>query len=264
MAEPMRKGDVVRRTLLVEAGVTGAALLAARRRRSAGLAIAGAGAIAAWGAFSRNSRVFGQVVQRGSGDRPQVALTFDDGPGPSTAAILDALATARARATFFVLGRQAERYPNQLRRIVDEGHELASHGYDHGILVFRDSDAVVEQLRRTEEAVAAAVGDGVISRMFRAPHGFRGPTTTRAAQRAGYTTVGWTTGVYDSEQPEASVISDRVTAALAPGAIILLHDADGWDPGAPRDRTAEALPAICAHARQRGLEPVTLGALLAA
>ncbi len=262
MAEPMRKGDAVRRALLVEAGVTGAALLAGRRRRTAGLAVAGVGAVAAWGAFRRNSRVFGDVIHHGPLERAQIALTFDDGPGPSTGAILDALDECRARATFFVLGRQAERHPEQLQRMVDGGHEIASHGFDHGILVFQDADHVVDQLRRTEEAIARAVGSSYPSRLFRAPHGFRGPITTRAARHAGYRTVGWTTGVFDSAQPPAEVIAQRVTAALSPGAIILLHDADGWSPDASRQFTADALPAICSAARQRGLEPVTLGALL--
>lgn len=264
MAEPMRKSEVVKRAVAVEAGLATTALLLARKRRLLGAALAGAGAVAARGAFARNSRIFGEVVDRGSTETPRVAITFDDGPGPSTPAILDALAASTTRATFFVLGRQAEQHPDLIRRIVDEGHEIGCHGYDHGILVFRDNEHVADQIRRCEQAVEAAAGLDAMSRLFRAPHGFRGPLTSRAAARLGYRTVGWTTGVFDSAQPGADVIADRVCAALAPGAIILLHDADGWDPTASREQTAGALPRICRVAREQGLEPTTLGAVLAA
>ncbi len=260
----MKKPDVVKRVVLVEAGLTTAALAIGRRKRLVGAALIGAGALAARGAFARNSPIFGSVIDRGRADHARVALTFDDGPGPSTPAILDALAAARTRATFFVLGRQVEQYPEIVARMVDDGHEVACHGYDHGILVFRDAAHVEDQIRRCEAAVSAAAGPDAMTRMFRAPHGFRGPLTTRAVGRLGYRTIGWTAGVFDSAQPGAEVIADRVCTALSPGAIILLHDADGWNPDASRHQTAEALPRICATARARGLEPTTLGSVLAA
>jgi peptidoglycan/xylan/chitin deacetylase (PgdA/CDA1 family) len=263
MAEPMRKGETVRRALLLEAGVATAAALAARRSPPAGLLLAAAGAAAAWGAFARNSPVYGRVLHRGPRGSDRIALTFDDGPGPSTPAVLDALREANARATFFVLGRQAEEHPDLVRRIVGDGHEIASHGYDHGILVFRGRAHVADQLNRTERAVADAAGPASLSRLFRAPHGFRGPATALAATQAGYRVAGWTAGVFDSDQPGADVIARRVARDLMPGAIILLHDADGWRPEASRAQTAEAIPAICSAARERGLEPVTLSEMVA-
>ncbi len=262
MTEPMRKSQTVRRAVAFETGIAAAALITARRNRGAALAIAGIGLVAARGAFGRNSPVFGRVINRGPATVPRIALTFDDGPGPSTPAVLDALRTAGARATFFVLGRQVEAHPDLVERIATEGHEIASHGYDHGILVFRDPQHVREQLERTERAVEAIVGPHAMSRLFRAPHGFRGPLTSRAAAQAGYRTVGWTTGVFDSAQPGADVIAERVIRALEPGAVILLHDADGWDPDASRSQTAAAVPDICARARAMGLEPSPLSAVI--
>ncbi len=247
---------------MLEAGVAATAVLAARRNRTLAIALAGAGIIAARATFGRNSPLYGRVITHGSRDHDRFALTFDDGPGPSTPAILDALKSARARATFFVLGRQVEEHPDLVARIVEEGHQLASHGYDHGILVFRGPDHVHEQLLRTESAVDAAVGGDALTHFFRAPHGFRGPTTSRAAARLGYRTVGWGTGVFDSAQPGADVIADRVAHAIRPGQIILLHDADGWDPSASRRQTADAVPEICSRARALGLEPATLAAVI--
>ncbi|HSI31857.1 MAG TPA: polysaccharide deacetylase family protein, partial [Miltoncostaeaceae bacterium] len=192
------------------------------------------------------------------------ALTFDDGPGPTTPAVLDALAEAGAPATFFVLGRQAERHPELVRRIVADGHQLASHGYDHGVLIFRGAGHVEAQLRRAERAAEDAAGAGAMSRVFRAPHGFRGPATALGARRAGYRMAAWTCGVFDTAEPGPAAIARRTTRALDPGAIILLHDADGWAPERPRQQTADALPEICRAARLRGLELVTLDELVAA
>lgn len=236
-----------------------AARLARRRPVAAGLLVA-VGATAARAAFGRNHPAFGLVFSEGPGSDDRVALTFDDGPGPSTPRILDALAEAGAKATFFVLGRQAERHPDLVRRIVAEGHQLASHGYDHGILIFRGPRHLRDQLARTERAISAAGVNGP-SRWFRAPHGFRGPLTAPTLRRAGYRMAGWSDGVFDSADPGADAIAARAKRALRPGAVILLHDADGWDPSRVRDQTADALPRILSAARARGLAAVTLAEL---
>lgn len=264
MGEPMRKAQAVRRTVTLEAGIVGAAALLAPRRPVLAGGLVAAGAAFAYGAFARNSRLLGPALARGETASARAALTFDDGPGPATPAVLAALRAAGARATFFVLGRQAERHPDLVRAIAADGHELASHGYDHGILVYRGPGHVAEQLKRTEEAVRAALGHDGLTRLLRTPHGFRGLATWPAARAAGYRLVGWTSGVFDSAEPGAGTIADRVRRALRPGAIILLHDADGWDPARSRAQTAAAVPAICAAARERGLELVTVSELAAA
>src|SRR3954470_21109422 len=94
----------------------------------------GAGAVviggAAHGAFHRNSFLFGAPITRVPGRDKAVALTFDDGPNPvATPLILDALAARRVRATFFILGRHAEQWPDLVRRVADEGHTVGNHGY---------------------------------------------------------------------------------------------------------------------------------------
>jgi peptidoglycan/xylan/chitin deacetylase (PgdA/CDA1 family) len=263
MTPPMRKGQAVHRAAWVGVGVAVAAAGLARRRPAAAAAALAGAALAGVAAFRPGSRAFGRAITRGPRDRPRAALTFDDGPGPSTAAVLDALAEAGARATFFVLGRQAERHPELVRRIVADGHQLASHGYDHGILIFRGAGHVEAQLRRAERAAEAAAGAGAMSRVFRAPHGFRGPATALGARRAGYRIAAWSRGVFDSAEPGPAAIARRTARALEPGAIILLHDADGWAPGRPRQQTADALPEICRAARARGIELVTLDELVA-
>jgi len=262
MTQPMRKGQAVHRVVWTGVGVAlCAAILIRRRPATAAILVAGA-TVAGVAAFMPRNPALGRALWRGPADRPRAALTFDDGPGPSTPDVLDALAQEGVRATFFVLGRQVERHPDIVRRIVAEGHELANHGYDHGILIFRGADHVADQLARTERAVTAAAGPDAMSRLFRAPHGFRGPATALAARRAGYRMAAWTRGVFDSAEPGAATIARRAATALEPGTILLLHDADGWAPGRPRHQTAEALADICRGARERDLELVTLSELV--
>jgi peptidoglycan-N-acetylglucosamine deacetylase len=239
----------------VGAAVVAAALAAGGRRVAAAGVVAGAGALGV-GAFLPGSPVFGPAVSHGPDAGMTAALTFDDGPGPSTAALLDALGAEDVRATFFVLGRQAHAYPEVIARMAAEGHQIASHGYDHGILIFRGPGHVDRQLESTERAVREAVGHDVLTPWFRAPHGFRGPVTWAAARRRGYRMAAWSTGVWDTAEPGTDVIVSRAARALAPGAVILLHDADGWDAGRARPQTVDAIPGICAAARDRGLRLV--------
>lgn len=263
MTEPMTKSRTIRSVVAVESALLAVAATAHRRHPIAASALVVGAALGAWAAFRPGSPLLGPVTSRGPRDVPRAALTFDDGPGPSTPAILDALADEGVTATFFVLGRQARRHPDMVRRMRDEGHQVACHGYDHGILVMRGPGYVRDQIRRTEDAVADAAGPGVLTHMFRAPHGFRGPATWAAVRSAGYRMMGWTKGVFDSANPGPDVVAERSAAALAPGCILLLHDADGWAPDALRAHTAAAIPDICAAARGKGLELVTLGELVA-
>ena len=199
--------------------------------------VAAAAVLAGAAAFSPRSRAMGRTLSRGPADRPRAALTFDDGPGPSTPDLLDALAREDVRGTFFVLGRQAERHPEVVRRIAAEGHQIANHGYDHGILIFRGPGHVADQIARTQRAVERAAGEGAMSPLFRAPHGFRGPATALASPPCGLPVAAWTRGVFDSAEPGAAAIARRAPGALEPGSILLLHDADGWAPERPRQQT---------------------------
>lgn len=257
----MRKRQAVQGTAVIGLVVAaGAARMARHRPLAAATLVAGAAALGV-SAYTPSSPLLGPSLRRGPRDGRRVAITFDDGPGPSTPAILDHLGEAGVRATFFVLGREVARYAATVRRISDEGHQLASHGWDHGILIFRGPRHVAGQLRRTEQAVAAVAGEGAMTRLFRAPHGFRGPATALGARAAGYRMAAWTHGVFDSAEPGAAVIARRAERALAPGTVLLLHDADGWSPGRARPQTVAALPEILRSAHARGLDPVRMDEL---
>jgi peptidoglycan/xylan/chitin deacetylase (PgdA/CDA1 family)/uncharacterized membrane protein YbhN (UPF0104 family) len=211
------------------------------------------------GCFSANAPLFGRVVDGAGVHEPVVAITFDDGPSPDTTPrVLDALRAADAHATFFILGRHAEQHPEIVQRIAREGHEIANHTYGHGILVFASQRDITRELLRTHRLLLESGTRP--PRLFRAPHGFRNPYVVRVARRLGYRVVGWTKGVFDTARPGADVIAERSRKALRPGAILLLHDADGKGDG-DRSQTADALPQILRDVEEAGLRTVTVSEL---
>jgi peptidoglycan-N-acetylglucosamine deacetylase len=215
----------------------------------------GAGAIllggAAHGAFHRNSPIFGRPITRLRARDRAVALTFDDGPNPdATPAILDALAARGAKATFFILGRHAERWPDLVARVAREGHSIGNHGYYHRKLHFKSPAYVRDDLRLGTEQIEAATGRR--PGLFRAPHGFRSPWVTPIARSLGQRTVGWSLGVWDSDRPGVDAIAERTIGGARAGSILLLHDGDGYDPGGDRMQTARAVPIIVDRLLEQG------------
>ena len=209
------------------------------------------------GAFHRNSPLFGRALSRIESKRKVVALTFDDGPNPeATPLILDVLAEKGVRATFFVLGSHAERWPDLVRRIAHEGHQLGNHGYFHRKLQFRSPFYVARDIRLGIRAIRRAGGPA--PRFFRAPHGFRSPWTTPIASSYGERTVGWSLGVWDSDRPGVDEIVRRTLEGVRPGSIVLLHDGDGYNPDGDRLQTAAALPEIIDELKKQGYEFATL------
>jgi len=225
-----------------------------------GLAAAGivAAGLAAHGTWHRNSRVFGPVLHRLPTGSNAVSITFDDGPNPdATPRILDTLRDEGVHATFFVLGRHADQWPELVRRMADEGHQLGNHGYWHRKLHRRSPAYVRDDLTRGTSAIERASG-GMRPKLFRAPHGFRNPWVTPIAASLGQRTIGWSLGVWDSARPGASEITRRALGGLDAGSILLLHDGDGYDSNGDRTQTAEALPMIIRGLRERGLHFSTL------
>jgi len=214
------------------------------------LVCAGLG-IGAYGAFHRNSSLFGPVLSHlPNGDR-RLALTFDDGPNPvATPRILDVLARFGIPATFFILGRHARRWPDLVQRVSDAGHLIGNHGFAHQRLHLAGPARAWRDVSDGTSAIVDACG--VTPRHFRAPHGFRSPFVSRAARRLHQRTVGWTFGVWDSERPGADEIVRRTLVETRPGSIVLLHDGDGYDPLGDRLQTAEALEQLIPTLRDRG------------
>src|SRR2546428_401439 len=216
----------------------------------------------AYATYEPNSPLFGRSIGRGPRAGRVAYLTSDDGPNAAaTEAILDTLAADRVPAAFFMVGEHVRRFPTIARRVAAAGHEVGNHTLRHRKLHFFGPGRIREELDEAHRLIAAATG--CVPTTFRAPHGYRNPFVTRAARRLGYTVFGWTFGVWDSDPGvSAEEIRARVRRKLRPGAIILLHDGDGYDPGGDRRRTAAALPGIIADARTAGCTFRPLGGLV--
>jgi peptidoglycan/xylan/chitin deacetylase (PgdA/CDA1 family) len=214
----------------------------------AGVAVIGG---AVHGAFHRNSPIFGRPITHVPARGRTVALTFDDGPNPdATPLVLDALKARNVKATFFILGRHAERWPDLVKRVADEGHSIGNHGYYHRKLHFKSPAYVRRDLELGTKAIEAA--SGAHPRLFRAPHGFRAPWVTAIANSLGQRTVGWSLGVWDSDRPGVDVIAERTVTGAKPGSILLLHDGDGYDATGDRLQTARAVPLIVDRLLEQG------------
>lgn len=212
---------------------------------------------AAYGTYYRNNSLFGRTIGRLATAERCVALTFDDGPNPAaTPLILDTLARTQVSATFFILGRHAERWPALVERAAREGHELGNHGWHHRKLHVHGPAYIRRDLTMGTTAIEAACG--VRPQVFRAPHGFRNPWVTPIARSLGQTTIGWSLGVWDSAKPGVEAIARRTIDGARHGSILLLHDGDGYDPAGDRMQTALALPLIIAGLRERGFHFRTL------
>lgn len=213
----------------------------------------------AHGAFHRNSPVFGPVLGHLPTGGREVALTFDDGPNPdATPRILDTLAEYGVRATFFVLGAHAERWPELVQRVASEGHQIGNHGYFHRKLHLKSPFYVKRDLGLGKRAIERACAE--TPRFFRAPHGFRSPWVSTIARHMGEQTIGWSLGVWDSDRPGVRAIVDRTIEGTKAGSIILLHDGDGYNANGDRMQTAAALARIITGLRERGYTFVTLPA----
>ena len=177
-----------------------------------------------------------------------VALTFDDGPWPtSTAQILAILVQRQAPATFFVVGRQVERYPELVRQELAAGMAVGSHSWSHPQPFDRLPAARVrDELTRGRRTLTPL---GIHPVGFRPPGGAASATVLATAQRLGDRTVLWSVDPADW-QPGVSAdqLVWRVLAAARPGAIVLLHDGGG-----DRSATVAALPAIIDGLRRLGL-----------
>lgn len=218
--------------------------------------LGGAG-IWTWATLYRNAPLFGSVVSRLPERDGQIALTFDDGPNPdATPRLLDTLGELGIAATFFLLGRHVRQWPDIARRIANEGHLIANHGFAHQRMDFSGPTRARDDIAEGARAIADATGAHVS--YFRAPHGARSPFVTPAAASLGQQTVGWTVGSHDHALTSPNEIAARVTARARAGSIVLMHDGDAYDATGDRRATVHAVRLIASQLRDRGLSFATL------
>jgi peptidoglycan/xylan/chitin deacetylase (PgdA/CDA1 family) len=196
-------------------------------------------------------------LRQGPATMPAVALTFDDGPHPElTPRVLDALAAAGARATFFVVGQRVRAHPQLLRDIVAGGHAVGVHTDTHRHAWLSTPARTRQEITRALEIVVHTTGGRPL--WFRPPYGAFNAVTRRAATACGLHIALWSCDAGDwlPGATEAG-IRRRVAGGLRPGAVVDLHDGGQTLPGCRR--MVQVLPAILADMRARSLAGVHLG-----
>ena len=231
------------------------ALIAAALAPSVGVAL--------YATFVPQSTIWGANVSRGaSTDPPRVAITFDDGPTePYTGQILDILRELEIKATFFMIGRNIERWPDAVRRAAAEGHLIGNHSYRHGHMdIMRGERHWRSEISRTAQAIEQLTGQR--PSMFRPPMGMKTWFIAKAARKSSHTVITWSQRAMDGTTTTTQRILSRLVPRVRAGDILTLHD--GVDPSSRRTShaTVEALRPLIMSLRQRGLQIVRLDELL--
>lgn len=185
----------------------------------------------------------------GEAGEPVIYLTFDDGPHPIwTPRVLETLARHDATATFFVLGQNVDAYPMLVARLVNAGHDVENHTFDHASLDRVDRAAFIAEVRDTDRAILAAAGEraGPIA-CLRPPYGAVDERTRDLAAELGKTVALWNVDPQDWRRPGAEQIASHLLAHARPGAVLLLHDGGG-----NREQTVAALEIVLAELSARG------------
>lgn len=193
------------------------------------------------------------VVREGKGYKPQMALTFDDGPDPETTPlVLEALKEANVKATFFMVGEKVRLHPEWVREVVRQGHEVASHGDKHRSSWLRFPWEIGPDHQKAIDALHEATGE--YPRFFRPPHGMYTLANWWTLQQSPVKAAHWSIEAHDwrsDHTPEK--VRERILKHAEPGGVIVMHDAG---PGALN--TVPALPELLKALKTRGYQLVAL------
>ncbi len=153
-----------------------------------------------------------------------ISITFDDGPHLDfTPKVLSLLKTHNAKATFFLIGKNAEKHPEIVHQIIDEGHSIGNHSYSHSKnFGFFSSEKVVAELNRTNSVLKEITGKEI--KLFRPPFGVTNPNIKKALKNTEHSSIGWSKRSLDTTNLSEEKILKRITSNLKKGDIILLHD----------------------------------------
>ena len=200
--------------------------------------------------------VYGKVHCRNARCQGKIALTFDDGPHPRfTKQILSILEEYHVTATFFIIGVNAENYPEDLRRIVDFGCEIGNHTQSHRRLKNLSEEEIKLEITQCEDMIERICG--ITPRVFRPPEGMMNDNLKRISAELGYDLILWSIDTKDWALTPAEEIQQRVKYQMRGGDIILMHDYIGY-----HSKTPEALEIIIPKLLSQGYEFVTVSALL--
>lgn len=185
-----------------------------------------------------------------------VAITFDDGPGAYTGRLLDILKSHGVKATFFLQGKNAVRYPDLIKRMDAEGHAIGNHSYSHAYLPNLSAAGVASELEKCNAAIRKAVGYNAV--VLRCPYGSSGPTVKKAAADANMPIIYWSVDSLDWKSRNKTAILNTVfnQQGVKDGSIILLHDI--------HKTTVDTMDEMITRLKNQGYTLVTVPELLEA
>jgi peptidoglycan/xylan/chitin deacetylase (PgdA/CDA1 family) len=198
-----------------------------------------------------------RIVYSDRSNRPKlIALTFDDGPYPIfTPLLLDQLQRLHVHATFFLIGRDAQQWPELAQRIERDGNQIADHTYTHPNLDEETPAQVRDEIIKGRDVLYGLVHDPSLLEYFRPPHGRYTVQTIQVAQRLGYQTILWTDDSGDWRSVTAQTLAEHLEHYATAPEIVLLHSG--------KLATIQMLPQVVAKFRADGYRFVTVGQLLA-
>ena len=184
-----------------------------------------------------------------------IALTFDDGPWPSsTAKVLDILKKNNIKGTFFVVGQNVKNYPDLTKRVVTDGHIIANHTWHHWYH-HMNAQAAAYEVANTTDIIYQTTG--VKTSLFRPPGGNMRNGVAAYAKSNKYAVIMWSSDSMDYSRPGVPRLINNIFREAKPGGIVLMHDGGG-----DRSHTVKALPEIISKFRKQGYEFVTVPELL--
>ena len=195
------------------------------------------------------------AIRSGGPSGNEVALTFDDGPGPYTQRLVATLNSLGVHATFFAIGEEEQYFSAGTIAEVRSGDAIGDHTETHPMMASLSAHDQYEQL--FDQMAQIEVNGGRRPRLFRPPYGSFNATTFKELHHLRLLMVLWSVDTSDYTLPGVSAIVHAALSGAKPGAIILMHDGGG-----NREETIAALPAIVRGLRKRGLHPVTVPQLL--
>jgi peptidoglycan/xylan/chitin deacetylase (PgdA/CDA1 family) len=161
-----------------------------------------------------------------------------------------------------MLGEHVVRYPAVARRVVDEGHEVANHTYDHHVLLYYKPEELIQEILRTEDVIKNVTG--ATTKLFRPPKAWMTENEKRLVRDMGYEVVLWTLNSKDWVSFDDKYIIRYIVKNIRPGDIILFHDSGGTfsTEGGSRKDTVKTIPRLAEKLREKGYRFVTAGELL--
>lgn len=215
--------------------------------------------MATYAVNGRSSRLLAPSVHRGSKESPRYALTFDDGPSESTPRLLDLLDSHGVKATFFLVGKNVQRLPHVARAIVERGHEVGNHGFQHPYYFLRSARGVYRDIVSCQYILEDLLGFSPW--LYRPPFGLRWPGMAAAQRDCGLLGVQWTIMPKDWVWG-ANEIAQHVAARVRAGSIICLHDGRQLEHNPNIRPTITAVRAFLLHAATRWLHAVPVSELI--